>query len=94
MRLELTGRHITITPTIRRLIQQRLAPMQRLLNDSAVSAQVVLTKLKSRVQAEVTLHARGEHFLHGAATGRDVDAEQPKGIRHIGDVHRSSDIER
>jgi putative sigma-54 modulation protein len=74
MRLELTGRHITITPAIRRLIEQRLAPMLRLLNDSAVSAQVVLTKEKSRVHAEVTLHARGEHFLHGEATGRDVAA--------------------
>lgn len=48
--------------------------MLRQLNDSAVSAQVVLTKLKSRVHAEVTLHARGEHFLHGEGTGRDVDA--------------------
>ena len=74
MRLELTGRHIRITPSIRRLIEQRLSPMMRLLNDSAVSAQVVLTKLKLLVQAEVTLHARGEHFLHGEATGRDVDA--------------------
>src|SRR5688572_29063448 len=73
MRLELTGRHITITPGVRRLIEQRLAPMLRLLNDSAVSAQVVLRKEKSRVHAEVTLHARGEHFLHGEATGRDVD---------------------
>lgn len=73
MRLELTGRHVTITPSIRRLIEQRLAPMLRLLNDSAVSAQVVLRKEKSRVHAEVTLHARGEHFLHGEATGRDVD---------------------
>jgi putative sigma-54 modulation protein len=73
MRLELTGRHITITPAIRRLIEQRLAPMLRLLNDNAVSAQVVLTREKTRVQAEVTLHARGEHFLHGEATGRDVD---------------------
>ena len=73
MRLELTGRHITITPAIRRLIEQRLAPMLRLLNDNAVSAQVVLRKEKTRVHAEVTLHARGEHFLHGQATGRDVD---------------------
>ena len=73
MRLELTGRHITITPVIRRLTDQRLAPMLRLLNDSAVSAQVVLTKVKTRVHAEVTLHARGEHFLHGEATDRDVD---------------------
>jgi putative sigma-54 modulation protein len=73
MRLELTGRHITITPAVRRLIEQRLAPMLRLLNDNAVSAQVVLTKEKTRVHAEVTLHARGDHFLHGEATGRDVD---------------------
>src|SRR5918994_1466786 len=74
MRLELTGRHITITATIRALVQDRLAPMLRMLNDSAVSAQVVLTKEKTRVRAEVTLHARGEHFLHGEATGRDVQA--------------------
>ena len=73
MRLELTGRHITISPAIRRLTDHRLAPMLRLLNDSAVSAQVVLTKVKTRVHAEVTLHARGEHFLHGEATDRDVD---------------------
>ena len=74
MRLELTGRHVTITPAVRRLVEQRLAPMLRLLNDSAVSAQVVLRREKTRVHAEVTLHARGEHFLHGEATGRDVDA--------------------
>jgi putative sigma-54 modulation protein len=72
MRLELTGRHITITPNIRKLVEDRLRPMLRMLNDSAVSAQVVLTKEKTRVHAEVTLHARGEHFLHGEATGRDV----------------------
>jgi putative sigma-54 modulation protein len=74
MRLELTGRHITITATVRALVQDRLAPMLRMLNDSAVSAQVVITREKTRVRAEVTLHARGEHFLHGEATGRDVQA--------------------
>lgn len=72
MRLELTGRHITITPNVRKLVADRLAPMLRMLNDSAVSAQVVLTKEKTRVHAEITLHARGEHFLHGEASGRDV----------------------
>ncbi len=72
MRLELTGRHITITNTVRRLVAQRLAPMLRMLNDSAVSTQVVLTQEKTRVHAEITLPARGEHFLHGEATGRDV----------------------
>ena len=72
MRLELTGRHITITAAVRALVEDRLAPTLRMLNDSAVSSQVVLTKEKTRVHAEITLHARGEHFLHGEATGRDV----------------------
>jgi putative sigma-54 modulation protein len=33
---------------------------------------VVLTQEKSRIRAEITLHARGEHFLHGNGAGRDV----------------------
>ena len=74
MRLELTGRHITITTPIKRLVEQRIAHIVRMLNDSALSAQVVLTKEKTRAHADVTLHARGEHFLHGEATGRDVQA--------------------
>ncbi len=72
MRLELTGRHVSITAALRTLVEQRLAHTLRMLNDSAVSAQVVLTREKTRVHADVTLHARGEHFLHGEATGRDV----------------------
>ena len=72
MRLELTGRHVTITPAIRKLVERRLARMARLLNDSIVSVQVVVTREKTRHHVEMTLHARGEHFLHGAATGRDL----------------------
>jgi putative sigma-54 modulation protein len=72
MRLELTGRHVTISPSVRKIVERQLAPILRRLNDSAVSAQVVLTKEKARCRAEVTLHARGEHFLHGNGLGRDV----------------------
>lgn len=72
MRLELTGRHVTITAAVRRLVERRLAPTLRILNDHAVSAQVVLTAERARYRAEVTLHARGEHFLHGEAVGRDL----------------------
>ena len=35
------------------------------MNDSAVSAQVVLTSEKRSRRADITLHARGEKFLHG-----------------------------
>ena len=72
MRLELTGRHLSITPAVRKVVSKELAGTLRLLNDNAVSAQVVLTREKAQHRAEVTLHARGEHFLHGAGTGRGV----------------------
>jgi putative sigma-54 modulation protein len=72
MRLELTGRHVTITPVVRRAVEQRLTRLGRMLNDSMHSVQVVITKEKTRQRVEMTLHARGEHFLHAAVTGRDL----------------------
>jgi putative sigma-54 modulation protein len=68
MRLELTGRHVSITPALRRLVDSKLAKIERLLNDSAVSAQAVLTRERHRHRADITLHARGEKFLHGVGT--------------------------
>jgi putative sigma-54 modulation protein len=71
MRLELTGRHVEITPALRRVVDRKLVKLDRLLNDSAVSAQIVLTREKQRHRADITLHARGERFLHGmGATAR------------------------
>ena len=72
MRLELTARHFAIPASARKLAEQRLGRVLRPLNDGAVSAQVVVTRERTRFHAEVTLHARGEHFLHGEATGRDA----------------------
>lgn len=63
---------MTITPAVSKAVERSLVRMTRMLNDSIVSVQVVVTKEKSRYHAEMTLHARGEHFLHGAATGRDL----------------------
>jgi len=74
MRLELTGRHVTITPAVRKAVERRLARLARLLNDNIVSMQVVVTREKSRTHVDITLHARGEHFFHAAATGRDLPA--------------------
>src|SRR5262249_49525079 len=67
MRLELTGRHVEITPGLRRLVTTKLTRLERLLNHRALSAQAVLTQEKYRRRAEITLHARGEKFLHSVA---------------------------
>ena len=71
MRLELTGRHIKITPALRAVVEQGLDHSLRKLNNSAVSVQVVLTQEKAGVHAEATLHVKGERFLHGEAMGKD-----------------------
>src|SRR5262245_13610307 len=74
MRLEITGRHLTVTAAARSFAAKRIAHTIRNLNNSAVSAQLVLTKERGRIKAEVTLHVKPEHFLHGAGTGTDLQA--------------------
>lgn len=67
MRLELTGRHIVISPGLRHLVTRKLAKVQRVLNESGVSAAIIVTKEKIHNVVEITLHARGERFLHAVA---------------------------
>ena len=69
LRLELTGRHVTITPAVRKVVEDRVARLERMLNDSVHSVQVVVTREEARHSAEMMPHARGEHFLHAAVTG-------------------------
>ncbi len=83
MRLELTGRHVEITPTLRHLVDTKLAKLERMLNDSAVSAQAVLTREKYRRRAEITLHARGEKFLHGVGSSSAWEASVCQAIEKI-----------
>ncbi|MEO5895497.1 MAG: ribosome-associated translation inhibitor RaiA [Vicinamibacterales bacterium] len=67
MRLDITGRHVTVTPALRQLITQRLSILERVLNDAAVSALVILTKEKYRHRVEIAIHAAGDHSLSGTA---------------------------
>jgi putative sigma-54 modulation protein len=83
MRLELTGRHVDITPAVRRVVDGKLARLERLLNDSAVSAQVVLSREKYGNRADVTLHARGEKFLHGVGKGVSLQVSMGQAIEKI-----------
>jgi putative sigma-54 modulation protein len=69
MRVDITGRHIDITPGIRQLIDKSLARVERVLNDNAVSATVVLTKEKYRHKTEVVVHAKGDHIMSGIGEG-------------------------
>ena len=83
MRLELTGRHVEITPALRRLVDRKLARLERMMNDSALSAQVVLTGEKRGRRADITLHARGEKFLHGVGDSTAWEASLSQALDKI-----------
>jgi putative sigma-54 modulation protein len=67
MRIDITGRHTTVTPNLRQLITDRLASLERVLNDAAISASVIVTREKYRFNVEVSIHTRGDHTLSGSA---------------------------
>ncbi|MGE0043251.1 MAG: ribosome-associated translation inhibitor RaiA [Vicinamibacterales bacterium] len=67
MRLELTGRQVTISPGLRALVNDKLARVLRQVNDRGISATVTVSKEKFHKVVEVALHAKGERFLHAVA---------------------------
>jgi len=69
MRLVLTGRHLEISPGLRTLVDRKLVRLERLLGNAIVSAQVVCVREKDRLEADVTVHMRGDHTLASRATG-------------------------
>jgi putative sigma-54 modulation protein len=95
MRVELTGHHVEISPGLRALVDRKISKVARVLNDAVVSAGVVVKQEKVHNVVEITLHARGEHFLHAvgkAATWQTAmtlavakvlhQSEKVKGVWH------------
>jgi putative sigma-54 modulation protein len=83
MRLELTGRHVEITPDLRKQVEKRLAKLDRLLEGGIVSVQAVLTLEKYRHTSEFTVHMRGDHFLHGLGNTNAWDSSITDAIEKI-----------
>jgi putative sigma-54 modulation protein len=83
MRLELRGHHVDVTPGLRRFVEEKLSKLERLLNDRAVSAQAVLTMERHRHVTDITLHARGERFLHGLGDSGNWETSLTQAINKI-----------
>jgi putative sigma-54 modulation protein len=83
MRLELRGHHVDVTPGLRRFVEEKLSKLERLLNDRAVSAQAVLTMERHRHVTDITLHARGERFLHGLGDSGNWETSLTQAIAKI-----------
>jgi putative sigma-54 modulation protein len=83
MRLVLTGRHVDITPGIRRLVDRKLTRLERLLGNALVSSQVVLTLEKGRRLADVTVHVSGDHTLSTRTDGPTWSAVMTAAVEKI-----------
>ena len=96
MRLELRGHHVDITPALRRLVDAKLAKLERLLNDRAVSAQAILTHREAppprrhhaaRARREVPARRRPTPTTGRRSVGEAIEqisqqAQKIKGKRH------------
>ena len=63
-----------INGELRDLIDRRLLPLERLLGDAIVSADMVLAAERHLCVSELVVHARGDHRLYGLAEGQSWQA--------------------
>ncbi len=70
MKFEYTGRHVEVTPAIRRHVEEHFGKLDQIFDDSTASAHIIIEVEKNRHVGEVLLHWR-EHTL----TARDVNAD-------------------
>jgi putative sigma-54 modulation protein len=61
MSLDITGKHINVTPAIRRFTSEKLEKLQKYLDDIN-RIEVILSVEKRRHIAEITLHSRASSF--------------------------------
>lgn len=90
MRVELTGHHVDISPGLRRLVDRKLAKVLRVWNDAAVSAAVVVTKEKINNVVELSLHARGERFLHAVGKADNWEAAMTTAVTKV--MHQTEKV--
>ena len=73
MRLDFTGRNTVVSDALRARVQGKIDKLSKVLVDGIVSAHVILTVEKYRQIAEVTVHTRGNHMLHGVEESHDME---------------------
>ena len=58
-----------ISSELRELVDRRLLPLERLLGDALVSADLIVSTEHHRCVSELVVHARDQHRMRGLAEG-------------------------
>ena len=72
MEFEFTGRHVSITQAIERLVRKEMGKLDRILDSAPMRAHVILSSEKHRKCAEIVVHWRDKLFT-GIAENNDLN---------------------
>lgn len=70
MRFEYTGRHVVVSPAIRRHVEDHFKKLEHIFNDSTASTHVIIDVEKNRHIGELIVHWR-DHTL----TAKDINVD-------------------
>jgi putative sigma-54 modulation protein len=70
MKFEYTGRHVDVTPALRRHVEEHFSKVDSIFNDTTAAAHVIIEVEKNRHKGEIVLRWRGETL-----TAIDVNAD-------------------
>jgi putative sigma-54 modulation protein len=70
MKFEYTGRHVDVTPALRRHVEEHFSKIDQIFNDTTASAHIIIEVEKNRHMGEVLVHWRGKTL-----TARDINAD-------------------
>ncbi len=82
MIFEYTGRHVEMTPTIRRHVEDHFSKLDHIFNDSTARAHIIIDVQKNRHIGEILLHWR-EHTLTATDTNADMYQALTRAIAKI-----------
>jgi len=82
MMFEYTGRHVEVTPGIRRHVEEQFKKLEHAFNGAEAHAHVILTVEKNRQTGEVLIHWR-DHTLTAKDTNADMYMALSRAISKI-----------
>ena len=86
MKFEYTGRHVEVSPAIRRHVEDHFKKLDHIFNDTSASTHVIIDVEKNRQIAEIIVHWR-DHTL----TAKDTNADMYMALtRAIGKIEKQA----
>src|SRR5919106_4132843 len=82
MKFEYTGRHVDVTPALRRHVEDHFKKLNHIFNDTTARAHVIIEVEKNRQIGEVLVHWR-DHTLTATDTNADMYLALTRAIAKI-----------